>query len=274
MSPQLHATPDMSPLSQRQKFPVTPTKGLAFSRWNPERPTTPPNRPLDHGFGFEGFAPRDVTNLPWHERTDSFPRSLHSQSDLSSSPSSPVLQTPQQPAGHHHDPAIRDSWYGSTPGTPGRRRTNSTLGDRFVAGDEYDPFKPNSVAPTKVTRSHHQGLILASGGASSPSSSHRDSISNGSPAGGLFQKMRSIFENPQGNASQSASPIPIASRPRPESGVYTGAARRPRVLSISGVGGDGDGYPGRKGGFLNEHEDEIDEQSALLGSSAGGLDAN
>jgi hypothetical protein len=240
----------------------------------------------------ESFVPRDVTNVSWRERSDSVPQSLRSQSTISSSRSSPVhAALPID----NHEPVIRDSWHNPTGTlTPTRARNNSFLGGLgglaglggerpTPSGDDYDPFKWDSGVGSGLSGAGSKStlrnqLIISTG---SPAPSFRSSIPAGSPS--LFQKVRSMFEN-QGAGSDSASSSP--SRSRPTSGIYTGGgARRARSSSIYSFSSfaekesqkDGGYYGGgeaRKGGFLNEHEDEIDEQSALLRSAAGGLDDN
>ena len=115
--------------------------------------------------------------------------------------------------------------------------------------DDYDMFRVGGDA--KELQRNSGGMTIST---ESPPQSHRNSTSNGS----LFQKMRSIFENPP---SGEPSPSPI--RSRPVSGIFH-PVRIARPADS----------PSRKGGFLNEHEDEADEESALLRSSAGGLEAN
>ncbi|KAK2042462.1 hypothetical protein LZ31DRAFT_470245 [Colletotrichum somersetense] len=244
---------DISPLALRQESPATPSsrgtpsRGLAFSRHNPERPQTPPSQTAaEGGIDPELIIPRDVTNVPWRARSDSVPYSVQSQSTIDSMASSPVHSALHV---DKHEPVIRDSWPASMHNLM-RPRNDSTLTDR----DDYDPFK-------------YEGGVKAmrgpSGSVGSASDTpHRNSVSNSSP-GSLISRMRGIFENSQAK-QEPASPA----RSRPVSGLF-----HPVQRTMTGGGGDSPGYE-RKAGFLNEVEDELDEQSALLRSSAGGLDAN
>ncbi|OHW95862.1 hypothetical protein CSPAE12_05438 [Colletotrichum incanum] len=243
---------DISPLALRQESPATPSsrgtpsRGLAFSRHNPDRPQTPPTQSAtEEDIDPELIIPRDVTNVPWHARTDSVPHSMRSQSTIDSMASSPVhsaLHTDK------HEPVIRDSWPASVHNLT-RPRNDSTLTDR----DDYDPFKYEG--STKPIRG-------PSGSVGSSSDSPPRTASNNSP-GNLISRMRGIFENAQ-TKQEPASPV----RSRPVSGVF-----HPVRRTKPGSEDDGPGYE-RKAGFLNEAEDEVDEQSALLKSSAGGLEAN
>ncbi|KAK1590346.1 uncharacterized protein LY79DRAFT_221720 [Colletotrichum navitas] len=246
--------PDVSPMALHQESPATPSsrgtpsRGLAFSRHNPERPQTPPAQTAaEGGVDPELIIPRDVTHVPWRDRSDSVPYSVQSQSTIDSMASSPVHSALHV---DKHEPVIRDSWPASMHNLT-RPRNDSTLTDR----DDYDPFK-------------YEGGVKAmrgpSGSVGSVSDSpHRNSVSSSSP-GGLISRMRGIFENSQ-TKQEPASPA----RSRPVSGVF-----HPVQRAKTGSGGNSPGYEQRKAGFLNEVEDEIDEQSALLRSSAGGLDEN
>ncbi|KAK1963736.1 hypothetical protein LY78DRAFT_640916 [Colletotrichum sublineola] len=244
---------DISLLALRQESPATPasrgtpSRGLAFSRHNPERPQTPPSQTVrEEDVGPELIVPRDVTNVPWHARQDSVPYSVQSQSTIDSMASSPVHSALHA---DKHEPVIRDSWPASMHGLT-RPRNDSTLTDR----DDYDPFRYEGGA--KAMRGPSGSVGSAS------DSPHRNSVSNSSP-GSLISRMRGIFENSQAK-QEPASPA----RSRPVSGIFHPVQR----VKTSG-GEDSPGYE-RKAGFLNEVEDEIDEQSALLRNSAGGLEAN
>ncbi|EFQ33791.1 hypothetical protein CGRA01v4_12353 [Colletotrichum graminicola] len=245
--------PDVSPMALHQESPEapssqgTPSRGLAFSRHNPERPQTPPNQTaVEESIDPELIVPRDVTNVPWRDRADSVPYSVQSQSTIDSMASSPVHSALHV---DKHEPVIRDSWPASMHNLT-RPRNDSTLTDR----DDYDPFKYEG--GVKATRGPSGSV------GSATDSPHRNSVSGSSP-GGLISRMRGIFENSQ-TKQEPASPA----RSRPVSGVF-----HPVQRTKTGSGGNSPGYE-RKAGFLNEVEDEIDEQSALLRSSAGGLDEN
>ncbi|GKT59746.1 hypothetical protein ColTof4_10971 [Colletotrichum tofieldiae] len=243
---------DISPLALRQESPATPSsrgtpsRGLAFSRHNPDRPQTPPTQSsTEEDIDPELIIPRDVTNVPWHARNDSVPHSMRSQSTIDSMASSPVHSALHA---DKHEPVIRDSWPVSVHNLT-RPRNDSTLTDR----DDHDPFKYEGGA---------KPMRGPSGSVGSSSDSPPRIASNNSP-GSLISRMRGIFENAQVK-QEPASPV----RSRPVSGVF-----HPVRRTKTGGEDDGPGYE-RKAGFLNEAEDEVDEQSALLRSSAGGLEAN
>ena len=160
---------------------------------------------------------------------DSTPMSLVSHSTLSSSPYSPVREkAPEGP-----EPAIQDAW--SEDIHEYQQRSQHYYEDEhqttLVHGAKLDSNLPTPIAThiPESMRGHHSPATP------SPST--------------LIQKMRGIFEN----ASQS-SPV----RSRPSSGAFSA---RP----LESPGYDISGEP-RRGGFLNEVEDDIDERSALLGS--------
>ncbi|KAI8270246.1 hypothetical protein K4K58_011650 [Colletotrichum sp. SAR11_239] len=262
---QSEQAPDVSPLALRQESspatpsratpatpvqgtPSTPSRGLANSRHNPDRPQTPPSQPVvEEDFDPDAFVPRDVTNVPWHARTDSVPYSVQSQSTIDSMASSPIHSA--LPV-DKHEPVIRDSWPASVHNLT-RPRNDSTLTDRSFD----DPFKYDGGG----TKSLHG----ASGSVGSTSDSPGRASGTGSSPGSLISRMRGIFEGNQAK-QEPASPV----RSRPVSGVFH-PVRRAKPEDDD----DGPGYQ-RKAGFLNEHEDEVDEQSALLRNSAGGLEAN
>ncbi|KAF4937049.1 hypothetical protein CGCF245_v006003 [Colletotrichum fructicola] len=262
---QSEQAPDVSPLALRQESspatpsratpatpvqgtPSTPSRGLANSRHNPDRPQTPPFQPVvEEDFDPDAFVPRDVTNVPWHARTDSVPYSVQSQSTIDSMASSPIHSA--LPV-DKHEPVIRDSWPASVHNLT-RPRNDSTLTDRSFD----DPFKYDGGG----TKSLHG----ASGSVGSTSDSPGRASGTGSSPGSLISRMRGIFEGNQAK-QEPASPV----RSRPVSGVFH-PVRRVKPEDED----DGPGYQ-RKAGFLNEHEDEVDEQSALLRNSAGGLEAN
>ncbi|KAF4930669.1 hypothetical protein CGCVW01_v000822 [Colletotrichum viniferum] len=262
---QSEQAPDVSPLALRQESspatpsratpatpvqgtPSTPSRGLANSRHNPDRPQTPPSQPVvEEDFDPDAFVPRDVTNVPWHARTDSVPYSVQSQSTIDSMASSPIHSA--LPV-DKHEPVIRDSWPASVHNLT-RPRNDSSLTDRSFD----DPFKYDGGG----TKSLHG----ASGSVGSTSDSPGRASGPGSSPGSLISRMRGIFEGNQAK-QEPASPV----RSRPVSGVFH-PVRRAKPEDED----DGPGYQ-RKAGFLNEHEDEVDEQSALLRNSAGGLEAN
>ncbi|KAJ0309568.1 hypothetical protein COL516b_002815 [Colletotrichum fioriniae] len=256
---QSEQAPDISPLALRQEeSPATPSssqgtpsRGLAFSRHNPDRPQTPPTMQAEGDFDPELMVPRDVTNVPWHARNDSVPHSMRSQSTLDSVASSPIHSALHA---DKHEPVIRDSWPASVHHLT-RPRNDSSLTDR----EEYDPFRDSEEA-AKAARGPSGSV-----GSSSDSPPRNAATTNNNSPGSLISRMRGIFENNQAK-QEPASPV----RSRPVSGVF-----HPVRRSKPGGGDDFEdrGYE-RKAGFLNEAEDEVDEQSALLRSSAGGLEAN
>jgi hypothetical protein len=244
---------ETSPLSLRSHVLETPARGLAHSRHNPERPQTPPQQisaevpELEMEFEAQSFIPRDVTNIPWHARNDSIPRSLHSQSTISSPSSSPIHSA--LPI-DNHEPVIRDSW-------PARPRNDSQLTDsaNIYNGNDFDPFRFEGGSKDLPDQSGNSSATSAN--------SHKPSLS-GSSSSLLFQKMRNIFENNSTATQDSEASSPVKSRP--VSGIFhpVRLVRQPPT----------DDNAARKGGYLNEAEDDQDEHSALLQSSNGGLDAN
>lgn len=244
-APSQRGTPRLEPHSSQDSADISPfalrnppateeppnDKGLSSSRWNPQRPSTPPPVPpkkLNNPFRTPqtpepattdaDLMPRDVTNLPWHARNDSIPASMHSQTTLSSVASSPIHSA--LPA-DKHEPVIRDSWVPA----PGYQQylsswTGRTRGDSAVSNNsEYDPFKADAVggtAPVKSSsiynpfqaRSRAESSVSA---APSNTSAAAPPSSNASPGRGsaLFQKMRNIFEAQ--NANANATPDPNAS---------------------------------------------------------------
>jgi hypothetical protein len=219
---------------------------------NPARPKTPPAQTASEDFDMEAFSPRDVTDIPWRNRTDSTPMSMISQSTLSSSPDSPIHAALID----NHEPVIRDSW--PTPVRQMRGRGDSLVTDRDVEVQFDPPTKPllpRNDAPSPIDTNPE-------------AHSSRNSTSTPTQST-LFQKMRAIFENPAGaNESGASSPT----RSRPVSGVFH-PVRRVKTLDSNSPGYDVPDHV-RKESSPNELEDEIDEQSALLQSSAGEIDTN
>jgi hypothetical protein len=257
-----HDIQDVSPFALKHDSPATPNRGgLSASRHAPGySPQTPSNQlepEAEPEVDSEAFMPRDVTNLPWHVRNDSTPQSLHSQSTLSSTPSSPFQS---EPPADKHEPVIRDSWpISSSNGT--RPRADTQLTDR-TGGQEFDPFgydvaKPihTSVdSPSRTTEIDHP-----------QPQSNRGLIAN-SPS---FNKLRSMFESPGGSSAEAS---PSRSRgtsvlPLPTNRDRSSSLRKSISLSESYH----DETP-RRGGFSNEDEDEDDEHSALLRSGGGSYD--
>lgn len=276
--------PEMTHHSIRPDLTPTASKGLASSRHNPARPRTPEQQIgqanlRTEDMEFETFAPVDVTNVPWHSRRDSTPRSLRSQSTLSSSPSSPIHSS--LPV-DNHEPVIRDSW----PTPTHDRLLLSGIGrprnDSQISGSgDYDSLRYDSKVVAaqwqqRETADHHRQSQTAR------ATPHRNSIASSSP-GGLFQKMRSIFE-PAGDASTNRS-LPSSGWSSPVwTRVANGAANSssrstsgfsPSPARTSGgiVTRDGDGYDSaserRGGGIFTEAaaDDEADERSSLLNNS-------
>jgi len=277
-------TPKMTSSSSQQDVTPTASKGLAHSRHNPARPHTPEQQSqhlfMSEDMTSDAFAPVDVTNIPWHARTDSTPHSMHSQSTLSSSPSSPIHSSVPV---DNHEPVIRDSWPTPTQDRlllsgMGRPRNDSQLSSNA----DFDPFRYEAKAAAaqwqqrEPAGSHGPG----SNGRTTP---HRNSVASSSPSG-LFQKMRSIFE-PAGGGTTANRSLPSSGRNSPVWTRATSGAPHPGFRRPSGppqsptrhasgnVTRDGDGYDSasdrRGGGFLAETaaDDETDERSSLLNNT-------
>lgn len=316
-------TPDVSPFALRQT-PMAGTdagsmdpRGISSSRWNPERPQTPtyatrqpaspmPRTPVSNNpFRTEShvpqtpdqsaepdvdpsmFMPRDVTNVPWHARADSVPMSLHSQTTLSSGPSSPIHSSL---AVDRNEPVIRDSWPTPAPGyqqylsswTSGRPRGDSSLSSNG-GGAEYDPFKPqdaganangggngNATATTPANKGSLYNPFAQRARAESAVSA-TPSSSNSSPGRGsmLFQKMRSVFENPAAGGSPEQPPAP-----KRVSGVFHGIGSnrssldRARADEPQQPGSYDDDADDRRRAAALPNEEDFDERSTFLRSSA------
>ena len=207
-TPSLQADRTLAPdFGQFEGSSDSPTfhRGLAASRHNPERPQTPEN--ISHGAsrGLEedGLAHPDVTNAPWHVRPSSDPQSPHSESTISSGPSSPE----QLHSSDSHDPAIRHSWQMSS-SYAGRLRGDSVLTDN-TQYSRYD--LPGKGSPPPLPRWQRNDSIArhSLGAYEEELESHEASIesnadtaantqrnSTGSAASSLFQRMRNVFEQP------------------------------------------------------------------------------
>lgn len=274
-----HDTPEISPFALRNT-PMPSSRGsdqrgLSSSMWNPERPQTPPSatphsnnpfatpqRQSEPDYDPSLFVPRDVT----HGRQDSIPASLHSQTTLDSSWSSPVHSS--LPI-DRHEPVIRDSWPAPAPGYQQYLSgwSSRPRGDTTSTAAEYDPFKPdNGGAPgghhsAKPSSSYNPFLQRGRAESSVSATPSNPSVSN-SPSRGsaLFAKMRNIFENQSSNAANDVPASP--GRTRPVSGVFHPAGSAPRKSQDSLRGQRDD----ERGGFLNEADHEIDERSAFLRS--------
>ena len=270
---QEQATPDISPISLRQSAPSTPFRGLADSRHAPPRaqdPVTPPRqtwpRPdagADDDVGADPFAPRDVTHVPWHSRTDSTPLSLHSQTTLSSSsPPSPIHAAL---AADNHEPVIRDSWPApvhqnllarmAAGESPGRRPRTDSLGGQ----SDYDAFRyepsggaKSPLATRWAAASTRQLQLQQPEPPVTPPASQRNSVVGGGPSSSpssLFQKMRSIFEQPGTDADAAGRTDGASPRSRPVSGVWYSVGGKQDRSGEAGEGdddGDDDGPPDRK----------------------------
>lgn len=273
-----HDTPEISPFALRNT-PMSShgsdQRGLSSSMWNPERPQTPtsatshsnnpfatPQRQAEPDIDPSVYVPRDVT----HGRQDSVPASLHSQTTLDSSWSSPVHSS--LPV-DRHEPVIRDSWPAPAPGYQQYLSSwgSRPRGDTTSTAAEYDPFKPdNGGAPgghhaAKSSSSYNPFLQRGRAESSVSTAPSNPSVSN-SPSRGsaLFAKMRNIFESQGSNGANDAPASP--GRTRPVSGVFHPAVSAPRKSQDSFTGQRDD----ERGGFLNEADHEIDERSAFLRS--------
>jgi hypothetical protein len=273
-----HDTPEISPFALRN----TPMpshggeqRGLNSSMWNPERPRTPtsatsqsnnpfttPQRQAESELDPSLFVPRDVT----HGRQDSVPASLHSQTTLDSSWSSPVHSS--LPV-DRHEPVIRDSWPAPAPGYQQYLSSWSARprGDTTSTAAEYDPFKPdNGDAPgghsaAKPSSSYNPFLQRGRAESSVSAAPSNPSVSNSPNRGSaLFAKMRNIFES---QGSNGANDVPASpGKTRPVSGVFHPITSAQRRSQDSATGQRDD----ERGGFLNEADHEIDERSAFLKS--------
>ncbi|KAK7712835.1 hypothetical protein SLS63_012263 [Diaporthe eres] len=272
-----HDTPEISPFALRNT-PMSghgsDQRGLSSSMWNPERPQTPTSATSHSNNPFATpqrqapdidpslYVPRDVT----HGRQDSVPASLHSQTTLDSSWSSPVHSS--LPV-DRHEPVIRDSWPAPAPGYQQYLSSWSSRprGDTTSTAPEYDPFKPdNGGAPgghhaAKSSSSYNPFLQRGRAESSVSTAPSNPSVSN-SPSRGsaLFAKMRNIFESQGSNGANDAPASP--GRTRPVSGVFHPAVSAPRKSQDSLTAQRDD----ERGGFLNEADHEIDERSAFLRS--------
>lgn len=273
-----HDTPEISPFALRNTpLPShgSDQRGLSSSMWNPERPQTPtsttahsnnpfatPQRQAEPEIDPSLFVPRDVT----HGRQDSVPASLHSQTTLDSSWSSPVHSS--LPV-DRHEPVIRDSWPAPAPGYQQYLSgwSSRPRGDTTSTAAEYDPFRPDNGgapgghSPAKPSSSYNPFLQRGRAESSVSAAPSNPSVSN-SPSRGsaLFAKMRNIFENQGSNGANDAPASP--GKTRPVSGVFHPAVSAPRKSQDSFTGQRDD----ERGGFLNEADHEIDERSAFLRS--------
>lgn len=273
-----HDTPEISPFALRNT-PMPSNggdqRGLSSSMWNPERPQTPPSAAPHSNNPFATpqrlaepeidpslFVPRDVT----HGRQDSVPASLHSQTTLDSSWSSPVHSSL---AVDRHEPVIRDSWPAPAPGYQQHLSgwSSRPRGDTTSTAAEYDPFRPdNGGTPGghnagKPVSSYNPFLQRGRAESSASAAPSNPSVSN-SPSRGsaLFAKMRNIFESQGSGAGNDVPASP--GKTRPVSGVFHPAVSAPRKSQDSLTGQRND----ERGGFLNEADHEIDERSAFLRS--------
>ncbi|KAI3396626.1 hypothetical protein diail_11880 [Diaporthe ilicicola] len=274
-----HDTPEISPFALRNT-PMPGSagdpKGLSSSRWNPERPQTPtsatthsnnpfatPQRQAGPEADLSLFVPRDVT----HGRQDSIPASLHSQTTLDSSWSSPVHSS--LPV-DRHEPVIRDSWPAPAPGYQQYLSgwSSRPRGDTTSTAAEYDPFRPDngggsggSHTAAKSSSSYNPFLQRGRAESSVSAAPSNPSVSS-SPSRGsaLFAKMRNIFENQSSNGGSDGPASPA--KTRPVSGVFHPAvpAHGSSQENLAGQRG------AERGGFLNEADHEIDERSAFLRS--------
>ncbi|KAK4449757.1 hypothetical protein QBC34DRAFT_83152 [Podospora aff. communis PSN243] len=185
-------------------------RGLAASRHNPERPQTPVQESdeVRHDYETEDVMPRDVTNMSWHVRNSSTPRSLHSQSTISSAPTSPV----QHHSLDNHDPAIRHSWQTSSNSYySGRPRGDSSLTDNSGLGrfdsiskeppppmpqwEAQEPFAPSAPLEDSYRELRVENNLEI----------ETDPIEQRTPTSAgtsLFQRMRNVFEQASPTTSQ------------------------------------------------------------------------
>lgn len=292
--------------------PVTPDastplasqfKGLANSRHAPlkqqEVPVTPPRQTTAHddeSLDDIDFMPRDVTHVPWQERADSIdatPGSVRSQATLSTSASlsfgspSPwsaavvAAMTPQTDAisGEHtvsqDDPFIRTSW-SSTPDDGDGSGYGQDGDDSLLLGrgkpigqlDYYYGGRP-------VSENEKRSLALDTVQTPPSNSSRPSSVVATSSPSSLFQRMRSIFEPPNGSVAVGVPGMPTKSTTTTASSTVS-ATRDPYPATSNTANRLVDG------GFLrgvqttddhreDDDEDEdgqINEKSSLLQASA------
>ncbi|TPX10346.1 uncharacterized protein E0L32_008751 [Thyridium curvatum] len=229
-----------SPLSRDEM--KSPVKGLADSRHAPARPAPPLTPPRQtpkrerQDSDASLFTPRDVTNIPWHSRNEMTPVSLHDRTLSSASTSEPLYDPP---LGGNYDSDIRETG-DSASVAHGRNSQGRTA---MLAKWQERESSPAITPPPQPA-------------------SNRSSVASAASSN-LFQKMRNIFEQPQGSST------PVGSRhnsvgdggsptlTRPASGTWlrrqeaTAASEKQRLL-----GEDED----------EQHQRRVDERSALLSS--------
>ncbi|CAI4213092.1 unnamed protein product [Parascedosporium putredinis] len=174
----------------------------------------------------------DSPQVPWDAsgQIDSTPMSLVSQSTISSSSESPVHAS--LPI-DNHEPVIRDSW---------------------PAPIGHHPFEGHDMHVPSPLQYHDDPKAVSEENLPTP-------IATQMPHNALA---RNSF------AAHSATSSPA--RSRPSSGIFSFPLKRAATVGAAAAKSPGYDVPGerRRGGFLNEHEDEIDERSALL----SGVDDN
>ncbi|SPO01450.1 uncharacterized protein DNG_04123 [Cephalotrichum gorgonifer] len=246
---------DVSPLYLREHSPepATPRRGLAFSRHNPERPVTPPSQTIPE------YTESPEASWDASGRIDSTPMSLVSHSTLSSSPGSPTRDILPLES---YEPSMQGSW-------PTRIRNLSEVQNPhhdYEGGfHDHEPAEDSKVLEeglptpiaTRMPSTYH------------PSPSPAPSPATPSPSS-LISRMRGMFEKPVDSTSPRSRPSSsVYNGSRPSSGVFNGSRPQSGVFAAQRApespGYDVPGEP-RKGGFLNEIEDEVDERSALLGA--------
>lgn len=205
------------------------------------RHSSPPSIPPRKGLAFSRHNPERPVTPP----AQTIPEDLGSHQGRWDA-SGPIDSTPMSLVSH--------STLSSSPDSPVRERMHegrepaiqSSWSEGIHAG-QHDYEREYEATPVEDAK-FDENLPT-------PIATHMpESVRDSSPAtpspSTLIQKMRGIFENPS-----MSSPV----RSRPSSGIYN----TPRPFESPGY--DVPGEP-RKGGFLNEAEDDIDERSALLGS--------
>lgn len=255
---------------QEDERPVTPDastplasqfQGLANSRHAPQQqqqqvPVTPPRQIHDdEGLDDVDFMPRDVTHVPWQERhgsIDATPGSVRSQATLSTSASSSFgspspwstavanAMTPQTGSiisgstVPQDDPFIRTSWSG----TPDGGDDGLIFGRGKPIGQlSYDYHHSHLVNDNDKRRSLPLDTVQTP-----PSNNSRPSsvVATSSPSS-LFQRMRSIFEPPNGAPGVGVPEIPA----------------KPMISAATSTIHDDE-----------DEDDQINEKSSLLQASA------
>ncbi|CAK7210574.1 hypothetical protein SCUCBS95973_000833 [Sporothrix curviconia] len=290
--------PQIEEQQQQQQVPVTPPRQTASIYAVTDEDI----------LGEADFLPRDVTHVPWRERgsisstsIDATPGSVRSQATVSTMSASSSFSSPSPwsaavvaaaathnmnshaggrsiTTNHQDDPFIRNSWSGTPSGhSQGDDAAEHEGDDELILGRDKSLGR----------QLDYNGPILnaAKGGLaldavqppqlppSSTNSGRPHSIASSSPSS-LFQRMRSIFEPPNGGApggpgtmtgtllqSVTATSTPTASLRDPYPATSDSTNRLVEESSTRGMkGGDLDSH----GGNGDDDDDQFNEKSSLL----------